>query len=125
MKLLPTVLSLIAGSVDAITFLGLGGLFTAHITGNLVILAAHLVSGGNAEWAPILSVPVFVAVLGLTRLLASKVEEAGIAPAGNVEMVEPLGYLEILALVARAVTVVTDSGGLQNEAYWLVDGQVP
>ena len=43
-KVLPTVLSLIAGSVDVISFVGLGGLFTAHITGNLVILAAHVVS---------------------------------------------------------------------------------
>src|SRR5882762_778697 len=33
LKLLPTVLSLIAGSADVIGFLGLGGLFTAHITG--------------------------------------------------------------------------------------------
>jgi len=46
-------------------------------------------------------------------------EEAGIAPAGNVEVVEPLGYLEMLALVAGAEAVVTDSGGLQKEAYWL------
>jgi hypothetical protein len=48
-KLLPTVLSVIAGSVDVISFLGLGGLFTAHVTGNLVILAAHLVDGGQAS----------------------------------------------------------------------------
>src|ERR1700692_3315630 len=73
-RLLPTVLSLVAGSVDAISFLGLGGLFAAHITGNLVILAAHVVSGGSAELAPILSVPIFVAVLGLTRLLAGGLE---------------------------------------------------
>ena len=39
LKLLPTVLSITAGSVDVISFLGLGGLFTAHTTGNLVILA--------------------------------------------------------------------------------------
>jgi uncharacterized membrane protein YoaK (UPF0700 family) len=31
MKLLPAVLSLTAGSVDVISFLGLGGLFLAHI----------------------------------------------------------------------------------------------
>src|SRR5262245_35925035 len=36
MTVLPTVLSLIAGSCDIITFVGLGGLFSAHITGNLV-----------------------------------------------------------------------------------------
>jgi hypothetical protein len=41
-KLLPGVLSVTAGSVDVISFLGLGGLFAAHITGNLVILAAHI-----------------------------------------------------------------------------------
>src|SRR5262245_14481118 len=70
-EMLLVVLSVIAGSTDVIGFLGLGGLFTAHITGNLVILAAHLVTGGEAQIAPMLSVPVFIAVLGLTRLLAS------------------------------------------------------
>src|SRR2546428_14148359 len=68
--LLPTLLSLIAGSADAIGFIGLGGLFTAHVTGNLVVLAAHVVAGENASVATMLSVPVFVVVLGLTRLLA-------------------------------------------------------
>jgi UDP-GlcNAc3NAcA epimerase len=43
----------------------------------------------------------------------------GIELAANVEAVEPLGYLEMLALVAGAARVVTDSGGLQKEAYWL------
>jgi UDP-GlcNAc3NAcA epimerase len=46
-------------------------------------------------------------------------EAAGIALPPGVEAVEPLGYLEMLALVAAARTVVTDSGGLQKEAYWL------
>lgn len=78
-KLLPTVLSLVAGSVDVISFLGLGGLFTAHITGNLVILAAHIVSGGSPALAPMLSVPVFIAVLAAARLLASCLEAFGIA----------------------------------------------
>jgi len=43
----------------------------------------------------------------------------GIGLPANVEAVEPLGYLEMLALVEGADVVVTDSGGLQKEAYWL------
>jgi uncharacterized membrane protein YoaK (UPF0700 family) len=39
--LLLFVLSVIAGSVGVISFLSLGGLFAAHITDDLVILAAH------------------------------------------------------------------------------------
>jgi uncharacterized membrane protein YoaK (UPF0700 family) len=73
-KLLPVVLSFTAGSVDVICFLGLGGLFAAHITGNLVVLAAHVVTRRAVPLAPILSVPVFVAVLGLTRLAAAGLE---------------------------------------------------
>jgi len=78
-KCFPAVLSVIAGSVDAISFLGLGGLFTAHVTGNLVILVAHLVTGNGARAAAILAVPVFVTALGLTRLLAGALESAGFA----------------------------------------------
>jgi UDP-N-acetylglucosamine 2-epimerase len=39
--------------------------------------------------------------------------------APTVRALEPLGYLEMLRLVAGAGAVVTDSGGLQKEAYWL------
>jgi UDP-N-acetylglucosamine 2-epimerase len=46
-------------------------------------------------------------------------EEHAIALAPHVEAIEPLGYLEMLALVAAADAIVTDSGGLQKEAYWL------
>ena len=63
--LLPAVLGMIAGAVDVTGFLALGGLFTAHITGNLVILAAHYITGSFGEIAPLLSVPVFVVVLGV------------------------------------------------------------
>ena len=76
LKLLPAVLSLVAGSADVISFLGLGGLFTAHITGNLVILAAHMVAGQSASIPLLLSVPMFMLSLCLTRLLAAGVERA-------------------------------------------------
>ena len=46
-------------------------------------------------------------------------DEHGIEPAPELRQIAPVGYLEMLALVAGARAVVTDSGGLQKEAYWL------
>ena len=46
-------------------------------------------------------------------------DEHGIELGANIHVLEPLGYLEMLALVDGAARVVTDSGGLQKEAYWL------
>src|SRR5438445_3349345 len=75
--LLPAVLSTTAGAVDVIGFLGLGGLFTAHITGNLVIVAVHYVTGGFSQVGPLLAVPVFIAVLGVVTLAGGAIERAG------------------------------------------------
>jgi UDP-N-acetylglucosamine 2-epimerase len=36
----------------------------------------------------------------------------------NVRAIEPLGYLDMAALSSQARVIVTDSGGLQKEAYW-------
>jgi UDP-GlcNAc3NAcA epimerase len=36
----------------------------------------------------------------------------------NVRVIEPLGYLDFAALASQARVIVTDSGGLQKEAYW-------
>jgi len=37
----------------------------------------------------------------------------------GLKVVPPVGYLESLALTRAAAVVITDSGGLQREAYWL------
>jgi uncharacterized membrane protein YoaK (UPF0700 family) len=100
-KLLPAVLSVTAGSVDVIGFLGLGGLFTAHITGNLVILAARFLAGDQAPVAHLISVPAFMAVLVLTRLLAGGLERVRIAS------LRPLLLLQFLLLAGFLVLWVT------------------
>ncbi|HXH89649.1 MAG TPA: UDP-N-acetylglucosamine 2-epimerase (non-hydrolyzing) [Gaiellaceae bacterium] len=46
------------------------------------------------------------------------IEREGIELGPNIELMPPLGYLELAALASRARVIVTDSGGLQKEAYW-------
>jgi UDP-GlcNAc3NAcA epimerase len=48
---------------------------------------------------------------------SSVARSRGLAP-GNVRMVQPLGYLDFAALASQAHVILTDSGGLQKEAYW-------
>jgi uncharacterized membrane protein YoaK (UPF0700 family) len=100
-RTLPFVLSVIAGSTDIIGFLGLNGLFTAHITGNLVVLAAHVVAGQPTIISYILSVPVFMLVLLLTRLLAGGLERAALDTLG------PLLLLQLLSLSVFLVLCIT------------------
>jgi uncharacterized membrane protein YoaK (UPF0700 family) len=93
-KLIPFVLSVAAGSVDIIGFLGLNGLFTAHVTGNVVVLAAKLVAHEEAPLAYLISVPVFMAVLALTALLAAGLEQR------QIPTLLPLLLLQFLLLSA-------------------------
>jgi uncharacterized membrane protein YoaK (UPF0700 family) len=100
LSILPFVLSLIAGSTDAIGFLSLNGLFTAHITGNLVVLAAHVINGDAAILSYVLAVPVFAVVLLLTRLFASGLERTGAVT------LRALLLLELLLLIGFLVCCV-------------------
>ncbi|HEY2530808.1 MAG TPA: DUF1275 family protein [Xanthobacteraceae bacterium] len=117
--LLTGVLSLTAGSMDVIGFLGLGGLFTAHITGNLVMLGAQLVSGGAAQMSAILSVPVFMLVLCLARLLAGGFEAFGL------DSLRPLLLMQFLLLSGSLAICIAAGPGIDpNAAIVIVAGML-
>lgn len=67
----PALLSLNGGFVDTAGFLGLQGLFTAHVTGNFVTLAATLLSGTHGVIAKLLAPPEFIIVIAAARVLGA------------------------------------------------------
>jgi UDP-GlcNAc3NAcA epimerase len=81
----------------------------AENTDDAVKLAAILRGLGEVE------LPV---CLPLHPRTAKRLKEEGIAVPASVRIVEPVGYLDMLRLLSNARLVVTDSGGVQKEAYF-------
>jgi uncharacterized membrane protein YoaK (UPF0700 family) len=64
-----TSLGFIAGFVDTLGFIGLAGLFTAHVTGNFVMIGRTLVEPSQDLLMKLLVFPVFILAVMATRLL--------------------------------------------------------
>jgi uncharacterized membrane protein YoaK (UPF0700 family) len=86
--------------VDLIGFFTLGHIFTAHVTGNLVLAAAAAVNGGPVNPAQVLAILIFMAALALVFLIAqgSRRQGAGLAP--------PLLAVQFLLLAAALILSV-------------------
>jgi uncharacterized membrane protein YoaK (UPF0700 family) len=69
---LPVLFAFTAGFVDTAGFIGLKGLFTAHVTGNFVVIGAALVTGGGGLISKLLALPTFIVCVALAHLFEQK-----------------------------------------------------
>lgn len=59
--------------------------------------------------------PVVVPLHPRTR---KRIAEFGVETGGNVRVIDPVGYLDMLQLLQQSAVLLTDSGGLQKESYY-------
>jgi uncharacterized membrane protein YoaK (UPF0700 family) len=104
---LPVLLSVIAGMSDVIGYITLGGLFTAHVTGNAVVIAELLVRGGPIPLSHVLALPVFMLVVAIVWLVASMSGRRGPA------LLAPLLRIQLLVLAAVLVFSVSQHAAEQ------------
>ncbi len=99
------VLTFTTGLVDAASYLGIGHVFTANMTGNIVFLGFGIASsGGLPIVSPLVSLAAFLAGAGTGGVLASRLAQRHsqhMARALSVEVV----LLAIAAILAAAVRV--------------------
>ncbi len=74
------VLSTVAGYVDTAGFLALFGLFTAHVTGDLVTAAATMAEGPNlGAGVRLAMIPIFMVTVAVITLFARAIRRRGAA----------------------------------------------
>jgi len=96
------VLTFTTGIVDAVSYLGIGHVFTANMTGNIVFLGFGIAgSGGLPVVAPLISLGAFLLGAGGGGVLASRLAERQ-----PVHLARALA-IEVLLLVAAVVVAAT------------------
>src|SRR3954469_16892341 len=103
------ILTFTTGLVDAVSYLGLGRVFTANMTGNIVFLGFGIAgSGGLPVVAPLVSLGSFLLGAGGGGVLAERMGDrhpAHIARALGIEV----SLIGIAAILAAAVDVRASS----------------
>jgi uncharacterized membrane protein YoaK (UPF0700 family) len=70
---LSVLLSFIGGFVDTAGFLALNGLFTAHVTGNFVMIGAALAHGSTGILSKLLALPLFCLTILIVRSVSLRI----------------------------------------------------
>ncbi|WOD13666.1 YoaK family protein [Paraburkholderia kirstenboschensis] len=75
MKSEDTILAAIAGFVDTLSFVALFGLFTAHVTGNFVLIGAGMAGFGRGVLLKLIVFPAFIGGVVVSALLVRSLSE--------------------------------------------------
>ena len=116
-----STLAFTSGFVDVLSFVALFGLFAAHITGNVVMMAASLSEFHHGFWIKLLAIPAFVLASIVTRLYVIRRERHSREAAGHVMIAQSLllGAFMVVALAAapfgKHLVVVSPFGHHQSE----------
>jgi len=97
------LLSFIGGYVDTLGFIALFGLFTAHITGNFVLIGSMIVHPASGVILKLFAFPAFVVSVACTRLIVLNYDRRQRSPLRVLYVVE--------ALLLLAFMLVGLSGG--------------
>jgi len=113
----------LGGYVDTLGFIGLFGLFTAHVTGNFVLLGASLADPANIpSLLKILAFPAFIIGIAAARLLVASCERRGVdahRPSYLLQLVLLIGFMACGMLsepVARDMSALAMAAGLLGTA---------
>ena len=97
-----SLLAFVSGFVDTLSFVGLFGLFAAHITGNFVIMATSIAAFSHGLWIKLLAVPIFILFAVLTRIFIIRRERNELQATAHVLGVQAvlLGIFMVVGLMA-------------------------
>jgi uncharacterized membrane protein YoaK (UPF0700 family) len=106
-------LGFLAGYVDTLGFVALFGLFTAHVTGNFVLIGSELARpSGNSVLIKFLAFGAFVAAVAFTRLYILWLERRGMAPLRSVFGLQLLLLTGFMLAGLAAVPLTTSDAPL-------------
>jgi uncharacterized membrane protein YoaK (UPF0700 family) len=78
--LFPVALAFVAGYVDTLGFIALFGLFTAHVTGNFVLIGSELVASTHGVLIKLLAFPAFIVAVIAARMIVLWARRRGYRP---------------------------------------------
>jgi len=106
------ILAFVAGYVDTLGFVALFGLFTAHVTGNFVLIGKELSGHGHGVLLKLLAFPAFILAVVLARLLSRALARRQRSAVKPLLLLQAALLLAFMTLGLLASPITSPDGGL-------------